>query len=295
MRHRCQHLASGIVLTVLALAGPVPARAEGVDAELARLCAEDQADRQAGGKTDWSALARRDAERLARTREIAAQGGLKLAADYYHAALVFQHSEKTEDYQRAHQWCLEALKLDPDYPGARWLAAASQDRYLMGQGKPQLYGTQSRKVDGKWVLWQVDPAVTDEERAKWDVPPLAEARKRAESLNVDFSALYDRGSDAYEKGDWHGCGQRFAAAASAAGLDSQASRAWVDAAACAAKDKDLTGVFYCLDQAAARGGHDVDRLATHPDFAAVRDDPRWQPLFAKAQANAAAAKARGED
>ena len=293
MRHRLQRFTSGFALIVLALAGSVPARAEareeGANAELARLYADDQADRQPGAKVG-SALSQRDAERLKRVKEIAGQGGLKQADDYYHAALVLQHSDKTADYLRAHQWCLEALKLDPEYADARWLAAASQDRYLMGQGKPQLYGTQSRKVDGKWILWQVDPAVTDEERAKWGVPPLAEGRKRTESLNVDFFALYDRGSDAYEKGDWHECAQRFAAAASAAGLDRQASRAWVAAAACAAKDKDLTGVFYCLDQAAARGGRDVDRLATHPDFAAVRDDPRWKPLFAKAQASAAAAR-----
>jgi hypothetical protein len=55
----------------------------------------------------------------------------------------------------------------------------------MKSGKPQLYGTQIQKdKDGPWYLWQVDPAVTDEERAKWDVPPLARARARAEALNA---------------------------------------------------------------------------------------------------------------
>ena len=34
----------------------------------------------------------------------------------------------------------------------------------------------------RWVLWPVDPATTDAERAEWDVPPLAEALRRAEEL-----------------------------------------------------------------------------------------------------------------
>ena len=154
------------------------------NAELARIHDEDQKDREAGDKIDWSVVGKRDEERLKRTREIAAQGGLKAADDYYRAALVFQHSSETADYQQAHQWCLKALELDPDLPSARWLAAATMDRLLMNQGKPQRYGTQYKKVQGKWILWEVDPSVTDEERVKWDVPTLAEARKRAETMNA---------------------------------------------------------------------------------------------------------------
>lgn len=155
-----------------------------LNAELSRLTAEDQKDRQAGDNIDWSVVGKRDAARLQRTREIAAQGGLKEADDYFNAALIFQHSDKTEDYATAHQWCLKAVELDPEHPAARWLAAATQDRWLMNQGKPQLYGTQFKKVNGKWILWEVDPAVTDEEREKWNVPALAESRKRAETMNA---------------------------------------------------------------------------------------------------------------
>jgi hypothetical protein len=55
----------------------------------------------------------------------------------------------------------------------------------MNLGKPQLYGTQFQRVNGTgpWILWDVDPAVTDEERAKWDVPPLARAKARVVALN----------------------------------------------------------------------------------------------------------------
>jgi tetratricopeptide (TPR) repeat protein len=152
------------------------------NSELARLYEEDQKDRTGGpGKIDWSVVSKRDAERQKRVLEIAGQGGLKEAEDYYHAAMVFQHGENLEDYDRAHQWCLKAVELGND--DARWLAAATKDRWLMNQGKPQLYGTQFKKADGKWILWEVDPSVTDEERARWDVPPLAEAQARVKQMN----------------------------------------------------------------------------------------------------------------
>jgi len=174
-----------------AFAGKVKARDAAahkgpVNPELEKLYTEDQKDRLAEmGKTDWSVVGKRDEERRKRVLEIMAQGGAKEAADYVHAALVLQHGQAPEDFDHANQWCLKAVELDPDYPGARWLAAAAKDRYLMNLGKPQLYGTQFKRdpKGGPWYLYQVDPNVTDEERAKWDVPPLARAKARVEALN----------------------------------------------------------------------------------------------------------------
>ncbi|HEV8579818.1 MAG TPA: hypothetical protein VGX68_12150 [Thermoanaerobaculia bacterium] len=40
------------------------------------------------------------------------------------------------------------------------------------------------KAAAKWILWEVDPSISDEERVRWDVPPLSVARKRAEQLNA---------------------------------------------------------------------------------------------------------------
>ena len=161
------------------------ARAGNVNAELAKLYEEDQADREGTlQNTQWMEVEKRDAARRQRVREITAAGGARVAEDYYHAAMVFQHSIKPEDHDQAHDWCLKALELDPDHPMARWLAAASKDRALMWREKPQLYGTQFKMVDNKWILWEVDPAVTDEERVRWDVPPLAVAKSRVEKLNA---------------------------------------------------------------------------------------------------------------
>jgi hypothetical protein len=163
-----------------------PAERQAANAELQRIYEEDQADR-AGGPTaeiDWAAVEKRDKARQERVHQILAEGGARTAADHFHAAMVFQHGDTDDEIAKAHELSLKAAELDPEHRAARWLAAASKDRLLMRQGKPQLYGTQFKKVDGKWVLHEVDPSVTDEERAKWGCPPLAEARKRVDVLNA---------------------------------------------------------------------------------------------------------------
>lgn len=159
------------------------------NAELRRIYEEDQADRAGGpnAKADWSAVEARDKARQERVHQILKEGGGKTADDYFHAAMVFQHGDSDDEIAKAHELSLKAAELDAEHPVARWLAAASKDRLLMRQGKPQLYGTQFKKVDGKWVLHEVDPSVTDEEREKWGCPPLAEARKRVDVLNAGES------------------------------------------------------------------------------------------------------------
>ncbi len=156
----------------------------GSNKELAEIYAQDQGDRHGGhGQIDWSKVAPRDAKRRARVDEILKDGGAKTSLDHYHAAMVFQHGGKTDDYQRAHELAVKAVELDSTHSEAKWLAAATKDRLLMSSGKPQLYGTQFRKVGEVWELYEVDPTVTDKERAKWGVPPLAEAQERAAQMN----------------------------------------------------------------------------------------------------------------
>lgn len=94
--------------------------------------------------------------------------------------MVFQHGEALDDYWRAHELAKNGAELG--HHGARWLAAAAYDRWLMRQGKPQKYGTQYVREGERWRLRDVDPATTDEERGEWNVPPLAEALQRAEEM-----------------------------------------------------------------------------------------------------------------
>lgn len=161
-----------------------------LDPELTRLYDEDQADRNLGSyeRIDWTKVAPRDEARRKRVDEILAAGGAKAADDYYHAAMVYQHGNSADEIQRAHDLAVKAVQLDPGHDAAKWLAAAAEDRKLMYENKPQKWGTQYKKIDGTWVLWPVDPAITDEQRDEWNVPPLAEARAQAARLNARMNA-----------------------------------------------------------------------------------------------------------
>lgn len=155
-----------------------------VNGELLDLYEADQGDRAGGhGAIDWKVVAPRDEARRKRVDEIVSAGGAKVADDYYHAAMVYQHGSTIAEIKRANELALKAVALDANHKRARWLAAASEDRALMYDKKPQKYGTQYQKQGDVWVLWEVDPATTDEERAKWNVPPLADAKARAEQMN----------------------------------------------------------------------------------------------------------------
>ena len=138
----------------------------------------DQADRHAGSLD----LVTRDRERRQRLDELFAEGAVRTAEDHFHAAMLLQHGGALDDYRRAHELASRAAELGHGM-SARWLAAAALDRWLMHQGKPQKYGTQYRPEGGRFRLWEVDPATTDEERAEWGVPPLAEALRRAEEMD----------------------------------------------------------------------------------------------------------------
>jgi hypothetical protein len=153
-----------------------------VNEELLRIYEEDQADRS--GKIDWAGVGPRDEARRRRVLELLASGEVNSADDHFHAAMVLQHGSAPDDFNRAHELSLKAAELNPDHHSAKWLAAAARDRYLQSIGEPQIYGTQFRKIDGTWTLDPIDEAaVSDAERARWGVPPLDEARRRAARMN----------------------------------------------------------------------------------------------------------------
>jgi len=143
-----------------------------VNADLYAMFLADQEDRT--GDVDWIAVGPRDEARREQTRALIDAGQLHVADDFVHAAFVFQHGTTPEDFKTAHELAMKAVELRPDYMRARWIAAASKDRYLLKIGERQIYGTQYEKVGGEWVLSTVDStAMTDEERKRWGVRPLA--------------------------------------------------------------------------------------------------------------------------
>jgi len=75
--------------------------------------------------------------------------------------------------------CVAALAQGEN--GAKWLVAATEDRFLMGIGRKQRFGTQYEPADepGQFRLAPTDPRVTDELRAAFGTPSLAEAKATA--------------------------------------------------------------------------------------------------------------------
>jgi hypothetical protein len=60
-------------------------------------------------------------------------------------------------------------------PKARWLAAATMDRYLMSLKQPQVFGTQFHQDSGAWTMDPYDRAAfSDAIRASWCVASQAE-------------------------------------------------------------------------------------------------------------------------
>jgi hypothetical protein len=145
---------------------------------------------------EYRAMRIRDLERRERVIEIVEANELSTAEDYYRAAHIMNHGDTPDDARTAHLLALRSSELG--YRPARWLAGASYDRWQMYQGKPQKYGT-NYVYDGRGDrLWDVDPTTTDEERAEWDIPPLAEQLRKAQAANRQKTPLSEAELRAFE-------------------------------------------------------------------------------------------------
>jgi hypothetical protein len=182
-------LASSVACALIAVAqaaapppAPPPASEGSVtttSAELREMFEQDQADRRPGmAAIDWQALGKRDAARLKRVKELYAAGSLRSGDDWFHAALILQHSQEADDYLLAHEMCVAALGKGQTNVLVLGLAAASEDRFLRSIGRRQRFGTQyeSAGEPGKFRLAEVDPGVTDELRDAHNIDPLADTK-----------------------------------------------------------------------------------------------------------------------
>jgi hypothetical protein len=126
-----------------------------------------------GFKTlDWKPISARDAERREAVSKLLAEGGIQSADDNFFASLIFQHGDRPRDYLLAH--VLSETAVVKGKTVARWMAAATLDRYLHSIGQPQVFGTQFFKNGNLWTMDPYDKVVlSDPERALWCVVPLA--------------------------------------------------------------------------------------------------------------------------
>ncbi len=177
---------------------------ESVHGELLELYEADQADRSGDMRNfDWAAISARDEARRQRVFELIEEGAPKVGSDYFHAAMVLQHGNEPDHYKKAHELAKKAAELDPTLDTAKWLSAAAWDRYLWNTDQPQIYGTQySRPNGGAWTMEPFDrEAVTDDERRALNVPVLADAEKRLESMNAQLEKQQEEAAKAEASAD----------------------------------------------------------------------------------------------
>lgn len=171
------------LMATLAVASITSTQAYGQNLLLRELAKEDQASRS--GQT----IARTDDERIKIVLGQIGEGNLKVPEDDFNAALVLQHtgltfcekrlvSKSPDNYLLAHY--LFKRSYDAGYKDARFLVAASIDRYLSFTEGYQKYGTNRviNQETGKEELVPIDRKTSDTERAKYGVPPLSEILKQ---------------------------------------------------------------------------------------------------------------------
>lgn len=151
------------------------------NAELKRMYEDDQAARKPaydGKPIDVLAMSQGDDLRERRVKEMYFCNELKTGADYYHAAMILQHGLEPDDFLLCHDFSVIAI--GKGELRAKWLAAASMDRFLNAIGRPQRFGTQFGMARPGFPvkLRPVDPNITDQLRNEFGVRPLAEQMAR---------------------------------------------------------------------------------------------------------------------
>ena len=109
------------------------------NATLTEMFTVDQKARE-GVHIDWAKLTKDDEQRRNELRQMLSAGGVRTGNDYYHAAMIFQHGQNPDEYLMAHVLAMDAVALGSKE--ARWLSAATLDRYLLSIWQPQVFGTQ---------------------------------------------------------------------------------------------------------------------------------------------------------
>lgn len=110
-----------------------------------QLFKEDQSDQPGHGPNGTSNVDEQQYNarveiRKQQVRTLLASGGITSGQDFYDAAFIFQHGETADDYLFAHVLAMDAVV--KGYDTAKWIAAATLDRYLQIIHQPQIFGTQ---------------------------------------------------------------------------------------------------------------------------------------------------------
>jgi methionine-rich copper-binding protein CopC len=122
-------------------------------ATIKQLFEEDQNDRRGAMSMtpeQWKKIGERDTERRREAHKMLDAGALKTGEDFEDASVIFQHGDVPQDYLLAHILAMAAMEKGDAQ--ARWIAAATLDRYLQAVKQPQVFGTQY-----KWTQMKPKP------------------------------------------------------------------------------------------------------------------------------------------
>lgn len=145
---------------------------------LEELYAGDQKDREPVLSTQQQVeqLRSRDSARRREVFEMITAGQVNTANDLYRAAVILLHGVEPKEFLAAHR--LAVMASVNGHKPARWLSAASLDRFLMSVGLPQTYGTQF-ELDADSGRYQLrlpidDSALLHFEKRFFNVPAVIE-------------------------------------------------------------------------------------------------------------------------
>jgi hypothetical protein len=154
--------------------------------QLKELVRMDQQMRQSDTVVEMEPI---DKQHRAIVMTLLANGQIKTSTDKFNASLILQHTALTfcngklasispENYFLAYQLAKSAFESGDK--SSRYMTAATYDRYSLYTEGYQKYGTQRvpDEVTGEEVWAPIDPKTTDEERAKYSVPPLRDLLKK---------------------------------------------------------------------------------------------------------------------
>jgi hypothetical protein len=156
-----------------------------VKPEVLDLVAQDQWDRcndmfgekhQIESCTIKPSIVEHDSIRHAKAMELLAQGRIESGREYFFVALLFQHSDNPDELMLAHVLAITAAS--KGFSHAKWMAAATMDRYLQAINQPQIFGTQFKMATGQWTMEPYTRnAISDALREQWCVISLADQEK----------------------------------------------------------------------------------------------------------------------
>ena len=124
-----------------------------------------------------------DARRRGQIRQLIAEDKVQTGEDYYYAAFIFQHGQRPDDYLYAH--VLATTALGKGYAPAKWLTAATLDRYLRFIKQSQIFGTQfGSPVDDADMDPYTKDLLSDKMRELWCVAPLSKQLKIVDDIKA---------------------------------------------------------------------------------------------------------------